>query len=557
MGVCLWRCNKNQDNIIKESSIDCYKKTDQSLIPNIITSNNVNEEDEKKMMKLKYNKIFKDPKENQKQNRNGVNMNPNSNIQYTFSNKATAENSTNNEKYVKNVVKIQSFFRKHTRMKENNEKKNKIEENKEEDKDKDESLSLKLNMEMMETVFSSNSFNNSNISKENMNNEDSNIIEKNKDNDSNNNSVNIFIPFNIKNKFGNIHYRYSGYVKKKTKIISEDSPKLNSNLCEEKDIYDNIEKSGLIKEGFGKFMFNDGTEFCGIFHDNILQNYGKFTNVNQKNNDINNINNININNKNANGNNNINKKEQDKEIIITDNINYEGFIGIYKNYIPDGFGIYSNFITNLKITGIFGSKGIYGIGIEQSEEGGYTYEGEFVNNKKEGLGTIIWKDGCKYQGEFKNNQMHGYGIIEFSGDNYYQGEIKNGKMEGFGEFLWSDKRKYIGNYKNDKRNGFGIYMSKINEIQYCSENENDQDAYNISIFVGFWKNGNMDGLGMKLINSDIKYGIWENGFKKKYIDTNLAMKTYVKWIDKRYKKLFLEKKTNIIDFLEDILNVNV
>ena len=103
MGVCLWRCNKNQDNIIKESSIDCYKKTDQSLIPNIITSNNVNEEDEKKMMKLKYNKIFKDPKENQKQNRNGVNMNPNSNIQYTFSNKATAENSTNNEKYVKNV----------------------------------------------------------------------------------------------------------------------------------------------------------------------------------------------------------------------------------------------------------------------------------------------------------------------------------------------------------------------------------------------------------------------------------------------------------------------
>ena len=153
--------------------------------------------------------------------------------------------------------------------------------------------------------------------------------------------------------------------------------------------------------------------------------------------------------------------------------------------------------------------------------------------------------------------MHGYGIIEFSGNNFYQGEIKNGKMEGFGEFLWNDKRKYIGNYKNDKRNGFGIYMSKINEIQNCSDNENDENIYDISIFVGFWKNGNMDGLGMKLINSDIKYGIWENGFKKKYIDSNLAMKTYVKWIDKRYKKLFLEKKTNIIDFLEDILNVNV
>ena len=529
MGVCLWRCNKNQENIVKESSVECYKKTDQSLIPNVITSNNVNEEEEKKMMKLKYNKIFNVPKEKQMHNQNGVNMNPNSNIQYTFSNNATAENSTNNEKYVKNVVKIQSFFRKHTRMKGNHENKNKKEVNKEDDKDKEESLSLKLNMEMMETVFSSNSFNNSNISKENINNEGSNFEEKHKDNDSNFDSMNIFIPFNIKNKLGNIHYKYSGYVKKKTKIISEDSPKINSNLCEEKDIYDNIEKPGLIKEGFGKFMFNDGTEFCGIFHDNILQNYGKFTNVHQKNNDINNINN-----KNANGNNNINKKEQDKEIIITDNINYEGFMGIYKNYVPDGFGIYSNFITNLKITGIFGNKGIYGIGIEQSEEGGYIYEGEFINNKKEGLGTITWKDGCKYQGEFKNNQMHGYGIIEFSGNNFYQGEIKNGKMEGFGEFL-----------------------CKINEIQNCSDNENDENIYDISIFVGFWKNGNMDGLGMKLINSDIKYGIWENGFKKKYIDSNLAMKTYVKWIDKRYKKLFLEKKQNIIEFLEDILNINV
>ena len=217
MGVCLWRCNKNQENIVKESSVECYKKTDQSLIPNVITSNNVNEEEEKKMMKLKYNKIFNVPKEKQMHNQNGVNMNPNSNIQYTFSNNATAENSTNNEKYVKNVVKIQSFFRKHTRMKGNHENKNKKEVNKEDDKDKEESLSLKLNMEMMETVFSSNSFNNSNISKENINNEGSNFEEKHKDNDSNFDSMNIFIPFNIKNKLGNIHYKYSGYVKKKDK----------------------------------------------------------------------------------------------------------------------------------------------------------------------------------------------------------------------------------------------------------------------------------------------------------------------------------------------------
>ena len=56
MGVCIWKCNKDQDNVIKESSIDCYKKTDQSLFANIITSNNI--QDDKKIDKAKYKKLF-------------------------------------------------------------------------------------------------------------------------------------------------------------------------------------------------------------------------------------------------------------------------------------------------------------------------------------------------------------------------------------------------------------------------------------------------------------------------------------------------------------------
>ena len=537
MGVCIWKCNKNQDNIIKDSSIDCYKKTDQSFFPNIITSNNIaNEENNNKMIKLKYNKLFNDNTKD-KAKLNQQNNNNNQNINYTFSNKGTNSNSTKNENYVKNVVKIQSLYRKHSRMKKEKEK-DKIEIIKK----KEDSLFLKLNLEMTETVFSSNSFHNSNYSKDN---EDNNggykIIENNSDNESYKEEDNILIPFNIKTKMSNMHYKYSGYVKKKIKVVLENSPKNdNSNSFDEKEIFDNEGKSSLIKEGFGKFIFKDGTEFCGIFHNNTIKNYGKYSNINQRNNEKNNE-----------------IKEVEKEILITDNINYEDFVGIYKNYIPDGFGIYNNLITNLKITGIFGNKGIYGIGIEHSEEGGYIYEGEFNNNKKEGLGTIFWKDGCIYKGEFKNNQMNGYGMIEFSGNNFYQGEIRNGKMEGFGEFLWNDKRKYIGNYKNDKRNGFGIYMSKINELQNCSENENEYETYNSSFFVGFWKNGNMDGFGMKIVNSEIKYGIWENGFKKKYIENNLALKTYGKWIDKKYKKLFFATKQNILDFFEDIFNTNI
>ena len=187
---------------------------------------------------------------------------------------------------------------------------------------------------------------------------------------------------------------------------------------------------------------NDGTEFCGIFNENNLETYGKYSNINQRNKNI--------------------EDKNDKEIIITDNVNYEEFMGEYKDYISDGFGIYKNFITNLKISGIFNINGISWIGIEESAEGGYIYTGEFNNNKKEGYGTITWKDGNKYKGEFKNNQLYGYGIIEFPGQKYYQGEIKNGRMDGFGEFFWKDEKRYIGNYKNDKRNGFGIFIFKSN-----------------------------------------------------------------------------------------------
>ena len=52
MGVCIWKCNKDQDNIVKESSIDCFKKSEQSIFANVITSNNIYED--KKLMKIKY-----------------------------------------------------------------------------------------------------------------------------------------------------------------------------------------------------------------------------------------------------------------------------------------------------------------------------------------------------------------------------------------------------------------------------------------------------------------------------------------------------------------------
>jgi hypothetical protein len=513
MGVNICECDKRTEKSDKELFVDWDKKNSQTNNENIITVNrNNNIIDDKSLTRMKYIKIF---------NENG--NSPLSNIKpvlsSTLSNNNNTSNQTLKDEKIQNIIKIQSCFRAYLVRKKNiNKNMNKtISNNKnyEEIFEEEESISYRKNIDVAATVFSN--INNSEISQDN-----------NSKRKKNNNGRNLMFPFNIKNKL-KTNYKYSGYIHKKKKNKEEKEIENSSSSDEEKESNDNEEKSEIIKEGFGKFIFNDGTEFCGIFHNNILQNYGKYTNMDQR-------------------------DKANKEIIITNNFNYEEFIGEYKDYILDGFGVYKNYITNLKITGIFKDNNICGIGIEDSAEGGYVYRGEFVNNQKEGYGTIEWKDGAKYQGEFKENQINGYGIIEYPDDKFYQGEVKNGKMEGFGEFFWKDEKKYIGNYRNDKRNGFGIFIFKENEqqnnlIRNSKIYKTNSLLDNLSAYLGFWKNGSMDGFGMIVTKDEIKYGLWENGIKRKNFGSNFALKTYLKWIDKKYVKFFLRNHLQILEFL--------
>ena len=41
---------------------------------------------------------------------------------------------------------------------------------------------------------------------------------------------------------------------------------------------------------------------------------------------------------------------------------------------------------------------------------GRTYEGDFVNDRKEGQGVLVWKDGRKYDGQWKNGKQDGFGF---------------------------------------------------------------------------------------------------------------------------------------------------
>ena len=47
---------------------------------------------------------------------------------------------------------------------------------------------------------------------------------------------------------------------------------------------------------------------------------------------------------------------------------------------------------------------------------GDEYNGEWKNDKKDGLGTLKYSGGDIYVGSFKNNVKHGLGQYTYSGD---------------------------------------------------------------------------------------------------------------------------------------------
>lgn len=313
------------------------------------------------------------------------------------------------------------------------------------------------------------------------------------------------LSFNLKSK-NNMKYKYFGFLKKiknnkMNNFIATSGIVRNSNIIDTK-----------IKSGFGKIQFHDNSIFKCNFIENKANGIGQYI----------------------------------------DTTNNEEFIGEYKNNVPNGYGIYRNIVAERKCMGNFKINSLNGIGIEESIEDGYTYFGEFELNKKHGYGTLKWKEGITYEGQFFRNQMNGYAIIKFPENKIYRGQMNNGKMEGFGEFCWGMEKKYFGYYKNDKRNGFGIFLWSIPFIKK-SEEFDDLDKNKIKGYIGFWNEGNMNGVGLKIGDGKIKYGIWKNGIKQEWIEGEKNIKKYMKNQPKIYLKIILNQKDRLLNLLKSCI----
>jgi len=125
------------------------------------------------------------------------------------------------------------------------------------------------------------------------------------------------------------------------------------------------------------------------------------------------------------------------------------------------------------------------------------YFGEIINAKRHGKGVMLYTDGRTYEGEWENDLKHGVGVEVLANSNRYEGEFLNGKPEGSGAFYWANGEFYEGDWKNGLKHGSGMWKGTKGES-----------------YTGEWKNGKADGYGVHKWRNGDKYEGEFKGFLK-------------------------------------------
>ena len=136
-----------------------------------------------------------------------------------------------------------------------------------------------------------------------------------------------------------------------------------------------------------------------------------------------------------------------------------------------------------------------------------SYEGNLINNKREGYGRFIHNDGTIYEGEFSGDKLNGKGKMVWKNGDVYVGEFKDGELIGYGKMVWKNGGLYEGDYLDGKRTGFGKYKwpsGGVYEGEFQDNKRTGSGKYkwpNGDVYVGEFKDGELNGYG-KMIRKD-------------------------------------------------------
>ncbi len=98
---------------------------------------------------------------------------------------------------------------------------------------------------------------------------------------------------------------------------------------------------------------------------------------------------------------------------------------------------------------------------------GDSYEGEWVNDLRQGNGTKKWKKyGDVYIGKWLNDTKHGYGEYMWSNGDRYLGKWRHGLMKGKGKKLYANGDVYEGKWTNVENLFLSYHLIYTNTLNF-------------------------------------------------------------------------------------------
>jgi len=181
---------------------------------------------------------------------------------------------------------------------------------------------------------------------------------------------------------------------------------------------------------------------------------------------------------------------------------------------------------NLEDASVAGEELLVRVGDYFYTKGYGTYSGNWVNGKRQGLGTFNYFSGCVYSGEWERDMRHGNGEMTFVTGETYTGHWFDDLFDGNGTLIYSrgedgSVNSYSGTWKNGKKNGQGIFHFSNGDVfdgRWADEHVNGVGKItyaNGSSYEGQFQNDKRHGIGLFTdVDGSTYTGHWEEGLKQ-------------------------------------------